>query len=314
MSAGAAEVAPVAVGGETAGDLIRSGAARLAAAGVPDARRDARLLLALVLDLEAAEVLVDPQRPVSGAAQARYAALLAQRAARVPVSRLLGAREFWSLPLRLTPATLDPRPDSETLVAAVLAARPERAAPLRLLDLGTGSGCLLLALLSEYPAATGVGVDRDPAAAAAAAANARRLGLGARAAFLAGDWDDALAQRFDVVVTNPPYLSAADLAAAEPEVRAHDPYAALDGGLDGLAAYRALAPRLAERLGPDGLAALELGADQGPAVAALLAEAGLAVTNRACDLAGRERCLIATPARSGHFAREKSVGPRGNEG
>ena len=291
--------------GQTRAAALRAGAAALAAAGVPGARLDARVLLGAVLDVAPAALGLDPEELLNESQAQRFAGFLAARRARAPVARILGTREFWSLPFALDAATLDPRPDSETLVQAVLDRRRDRTAALRVLDLGTGSGCLLLALLHEYPFAWGLGVDRDPAAAVAARGNAARLGLAGRAAFVAGDWDDTLAQRFDVAVVNPPYLTGAEVAAAAPEVRDHDPRAALDGGADGLAAYRALATRLAGRLTPGGLAAVEVGAGQAAAVAGLLRGGGLDIAAVVPDLAGVERCLIATPSGARDDAREK---------
>jgi release factor glutamine methyltransferase len=282
---------------QTRADALRDAAARLAEAGVESPSRDARRLLAAALDVDVAELLGAGAEPLPAGVAARFAGMVDARARRMPVARILGTREFWSLPLGLSPATLDPRPDSETLVEAVLARVADRDAPRRVLDLGTGSGCLLLALLRELPGATGIGVDRDPAAAATAAANARSLGLTARTAFLAGDWARALTGPFDVVVSNPPYLTTAELAAAEPEVAAWDPAGALDGGPDGLAAYRALLAGLENQVAPAGLVVLEVGADRDGAVADLVADHGLTVRDRARDLTGTVRCVIATDAR-----------------
>jgi release factor glutamine methyltransferase len=217
-----------------------------------------------------------------------------RRAAGEPLSRLRGAREFWSLDFALSPETLDPRPESETLVAAALDAVPDRAARLRLLDLGTGTGCLLLALLSELPNAWGLGIDRAAGAAATARANAVALGLASRAAFIVGDWGEALRGGFDFVVSNPPYIPSADIPALAPEVR-HDPLRALDGGPDGLDAYRALAPDLARLL--RGTALIELGAGQAPAAARIMRTAGLDVRGTRPDLAGIDRCLVLEPGR-----------------
>jgi release factor glutamine methyltransferase len=224
-------------------------------------------------------------------AAARYAGHLARRAGHEPVSRILGHREFWSLDFALGPATLDPRPDSETLVEAALAACPDR--PLRVLDLGTGTGCLLLAVLHDRPAAFGLGVDRSEAAAGTARANARALGLADRAAFLVGDWATALDARFDLILSNPPYIPEAEIAALDPEVRDHDPHLALSGGADGLDAYRDLAVALPGLLVPGGTAVVELGIGQAADVAALFRAAGLDITATPHDLAGIPRCLVA---------------------
>mgnify|MGYP000205648262 CR=1 FL=1 len=299
--------APVA--SPTRGRALADAAERLASAGVESPRRDARRLLAAALDVDVAELLAAGAEPLDADAAQSFARMVEQRARRMPVSRILGMREFWSLPIGLAPAALDPRPDSETLVAAVCQRVAAPGVPRRVLDLGTGSGCLLLALLTELPGATGIGVDRDPAAAATAAANARALNLAGRAAFVVGDWAHALTGPFDVVVSNPPYLRTAEIAAAAPEVAAWDPRDALDGGPDGLAAYRALLPGLEKQVAPDGLIVLEVGAGRSDAVAALVADHGLTVSDRARDLTGAVRCVIATGARpTGGQVRQNGVG------
>jgi len=277
---------------ETVGALLDSATRRLTAAGVETARTDARLLLAAAMRATSDRLLGYPEAPVEDRAARGFAAALDRRLAREPVSRILGEREFWSLPFRLGAATLDPRPDSETLIAAVLARVVERSAPLRLLDLGTGTGCLLLALLSELPRARGIGIDLAPSAVAIATENAMRLGLGRRAQFRIGDWDRGLAGRFDIVVSNPPYIPHREIAALAPEVRRYDPRLALDGGVDGLAGHRALAGLLPRRLPPRGIAAIELGAGQGPAAAAIYEAAGMALLDRVADLSRTLRCLI----------------------
>jgi len=280
----------------TVGALLEAAAARLRGAGVEAARSDARLLLAAALGVEVSTVFGYPERAVGPAASARFEALLARRAAREPVSRILGRREFWGLELLVTPAILDPRPESETLVEAVLEAVGERDAALRILDLGTGSGCLLLALLSELPNAWGLGVDLSLEALEVARDNAARLGLAGRAGFVCGDWSAGLGGRWQVIVGNPPYVSEAGLATLAPEVAGHDPRLALTGGGSGLEAYRRLIPTLPERLDDAGLCALEIGFDQAEAVRALLAGAGFAQVALRADLAGRARCLVARGA------------------
>ena len=221
----------------------------------------------------------------------RFFDLVARRADGEPVARILGRREFWGLPFALAPATLEPRPDTETVVEAALGLVRGAGGAASILDLGTGSGCLLLALLSELPDAAGVGVDRSPAAAAAARRNARSLGLGDRARFVAGDWAEAISGRFDLVVSNPPYIATEHIEALAPEVRRHDPALALDGGADGLDAYRAIVADLPRLLAPSGVAVLELGAGQRDAVAGLARAAGLVVIGSNPDLAGTPRAL-----------------------
>ncbi|MBA4790356.1 MAG: peptide chain release factor N(5)-glutamine methyltransferase [Rhizobiales bacterium] len=265
----------------------------LRAAGLPGADLDARLLFAFALGLPASGLPGDD--PVSPAEVATADALLARRIAGEPVARILGEKEFWSLPFALSPETLVPRPDTETLVEEALALRPDRAAPLRILDLGTGTGAILAALLVEYPAAFGIGVDRAEGAARTARDNLARLGLAARSLVLTGDWAGALAGPFDLVVSNPPYIPSSHIAGLDVEVRAHDPMAALDGGASGLVAYAAIAQALPGLLAPGGLAVLELGIGQEDAVAGLLRTAGLTVAGPARrDLGGIARALAAT--------------------
>lgn len=284
----------------TLAEAVVSAADRLAAAGVEAPRRDARLLACRLLGGGPELLLAHPDRVLTRDEAARFESAVVRRVAREPVSRILGEREFWSLPFALNAATLDPRPDSETLVEAVLAETGDRAAPLRILDLGTGSGCLLLALLSELPRATGCGIDISAEAVAAAGENATRLGLAARARFVVHSWTaglDLAEGPWDVVVGNPPYIASSEIERLEPEVAGFDPPAALDGGGDGLDAYRALIPPAASALRPRGLIALEIGPDQADAVERLLAECGLRPLRRALDLAGAERCLLAAKAR-----------------
>ncbi|KAA5598298.1 peptide chain release factor N(5)-glutamine methyltransferase [Blastochloris sulfoviridis] len=284
----------------------------LVAAGIPDAETDARHLVALACGLDPAGLIVAADRPLGAAAAATLDRLVARRLAREPVARLIGAREFWGLRFALSPATLVPRPDTETLVEAVLEARPDRAVALRLADLGTGTGALLAALLVEYPQAIGVGTDRSLATLVAARANLDRLGLRDRAVLVAGDWGTALGGGFDVVVSNPPYIATGEIEGLDPEVRDHEPKAALDGGPDGLDAYRAILADLARLLRPGGLAVLELGAGQAASVAGIAASAGLVAVRTARDLAGIERALIAAaPEAAARGAGVKELGSGG---
>jgi release factor glutamine methyltransferase len=211
---------------------------------------------------------------------------------------ILGSREFWSLPLQVGPAVLVPRPESESVVEAALAEIADRTASLRILDLGTGSGCLLLALLSELPHASGLGIDRSAAALANPESNALRLGLAGRAAFREGEWGRDLAGPFDVIVSNPPYVATADAASLAPEVRAFEPGEALFAGPDGLGAYQALAPDCGRLLAEDGVACLEIGQGQAAAVEAIMRRHGLRLVSSRPDLAGIERCLMFRPATS----------------
>ena len=292
---------------QAVGAALRQAAERLAAAGIEAPRRDARLLIAHVLDAGVEQVVGYPERPLSREQAARLETLVARRARREPVSRILGRREFWGLELALSEATLDPRPDSETLVEALLAALPDRAARLRVLDLGSGSGCLLLALLSELPAASGLGLDVSAAAVETARRNAARLGLEDRARFALGDWRRGLQGDWPVIVCNPPYIAEGEIAGLAPEVAGYDPYLALAGGRDGLAAYRVLAPAVAGAIADGGVAALEIGVGQAEAVEALLRQAGLSAIERRSDLSGSPRCLLIRAGR----AKKKVVGKAG---
>lgn len=264
---------------------------RLAEAGVETARLDARLLLASVDGMSASAVLLDPGRALAADVEAEFGRLVERRTRREPVSRILGRREFWSLDFAISLATLDPRPDSETLVEAALAQFPPEPRR-RVLDLGTGTGCLLLAVLSERPAWVGLGIDIADEAVAVARANARTLGLSARAHFQAGDWDEGLVGSFDLILSNPPYIPSSEIPTLSPEVASFDPWRALDGGSDGLDAYRALGPAILRLLAPQGRAVIELGKGQVAAIAAIMEAAGLQALERRRDIAGVERCLV----------------------
>jgi release factor glutamine methyltransferase len=260
-------------------------ARQLAAAGIEEARREARILLAAAEGVSAAGLLA-----LDEVDEAKFTPLLRRREAREPMAYILGHREFWGLDFAVSPATLIPRPDSETLIEAVLGAG---ISPRTMLDLGTGTGCLLLATLHEFPQAFGVGVDRSWPAAALARANAAALGMEGRAAFLAGDWAEALAQKFDLVLSNPPYIEAADIAGLMPEVARYEPLSALEGGADGLEAYRAIIAALPRLLAPNGLAVLELGAGQAISVGSMASAAGFSCATRR-SLDGIERAAVLT--------------------
>jgi release factor glutamine methyltransferase len=269
------------------GQLLAEAAAILAEAGIEAPAREARLLLLHALG-RPATALLDRTEPVLAPA---LPPLLARRAAREPMALILGRQGFWTLDLEVSPATLIPRADSEAIVEAALAAAP---APRRVLDLGTGTGCLLLAVLSERKQAWGLGIDLSPDAATLAARNARTAGLAARAAVLAADWSAPLSQaaRFDLVLSNPPYIPTQDLSGLMPEVLAHEPPRALDGGPDGLAAYRHIIATLPALLAPGGVAVLEVGIGQAAPVAALALAQGLAHIATRPDLAGIPRAVV----------------------
>ncbi len=280
-------------GSSTIGAALDAATAALAAAGFDEPRRHARRLLAAALGRSAAELFAHPETALTAAQEARVAEMLGRMLAREPLSRIIGRREFWGLEFVLSAATLDPRPESESVVEAVLSRLPDRTLTYRFLDLGTGTGCLLLALLSEFPQAIGVGIDVAAGAARAARHNAVRLGLAERAHFAVGDWAGAIAGRFDAVVANPPYIATPAIPELPPEVRDYDPHRALDGGADGLAAYRAIAADLPRLLAPGGLFAAEIGLGQADCVALILAQNGLAIDGFAADLAGIIRCVVA---------------------
>ncbi len=229
-----------------------------------------------------------PERSLSDEESRRLAAAAARREAREPLAQIVGHREFWSLDFIVTHDTLTPRPDSETIVAAALALSGGDDRAMHILDFGTGTGCLLLALLHELPQARGVGVDRSAAALAVARRNAAALGLSERAQFVQGEWGTGLSGTFDVIVANPPYIVESELVTLAPEL-GFEPLGALSGGPDGLAAYRALAGDVQRLLAADGVAVLEVGQGQAESVEAILRASGLEIGPRQCDLAGVER-------------------------
>ena len=262
---------------------------------VVEADAEARALLLAATGLSRVDFVLEPQRPLGAAAAARLQDFAERRAAREPASRILGTRGFWTLDIEVTPGVLDPRADTETVVALALRLLGRRRAePLSILDLGSGSGAILCALLSELPAARGVAVDVSPVACRATLRNLARSGVGDRGAALCGNWGEAICTSFDLVVSNPPYIRSTDIAALAPEVALHDPRTALDGGQDGLLCYRRIVsdlPRLLRR--GVGVAALEAGAGQAPEIMELMRSAGLTVIGVERDLGGRERAIAA---------------------
>jgi release factor glutamine methyltransferase len=262
-------------------------------AGIETPELEARLLLCHATGLSHEAYVAALNDALAPDAAARFGAFVERRLAGEPVSRIIGVREFYGRPFRIDASTLDPRPDTETLIEAALA-MVDRETPLDILDLGAGTGCILITLLAELPEASGIGIDKSLPALERARANAQVLGVGDRARFIAGDWLEAVEGSFDLVVANPPYLSAADMAELAPEVRDHDPWPALDGGPDGLSAYRRIAPGLRKALRPGGFALFEIGHTQAEAVSGLLAGAGLAPEEEPWrDLAGRARVVAA---------------------
>lgn len=291
--AGAAD----AFSGRTVETARRALRARLQIRDDASAELDARLLLGEVLGLDLTGLMLAANRVIADDEAARLQAFARRRLDGEPVARILGVREFWGLPLRLCAETLVPRPDTETLIEAALdivSAERRRDDPLRIADLGTGSGAILLALLSELPHAFGIGTDIDPVALRTARDNARQSGFAAHAGFVACDYASALNAGFDLIVSNPPYIRSADIADLAVEVRDHDPRRALDGGPDGLDAYRTIAPAAARLLAPGGILIVELGHDQSDAVADLVIAAGLTLCGPPRrDLSGIRRALTA---------------------
>ncbi len=272
-------------------------AGALRQAGIDTPELDARLLLCHAAALSHETYVARSGEALPAEARAMLDAAIARRLKREPVARITGQREFYGRSFRVDGNVLDPRPDTETLIEAVLAdveAWGLRAAPLRLLDLGTGSGCILITLLAELPNAQGIGSDQSEAALTVAAENARRLGVEPRARFLAADWLDGIDGRFDLIVSNPPYLATRELADLAAEVAGYDPHLALDGGADGLDAYRAIAAAAGQALSRQGRLFLEIGPSQAKPVAAILRHAGLEPEGPALDLAGRARVVTAT--------------------
>lgn len=282
-------------------ELLRTAVAKLAAAGIENPRLEARVLFEHV---QAGTVGGGDDR------QALFHTLVARRAAREPLAYVIGRKEFWSLDFEVGPGALVPRPETETLVEEALRAFPDRSAPLRILDLGTGSGCLLVTALSLYPQARGTGLDRSPAALAWAHRNAARHGVADRATWIEGDWEAARPGPYDLVLANPPYIASAEMPGLGPELR-HEPASALESGPEGLEAYRALGPLLAAVLAPEGVGLVEIGAGQGPAVSAILGVAGLEIRGLVPDLSGIPRVVSAGRDGLGPATFEKSVGNRG---
>jgi release factor glutamine methyltransferase len=267
----------------------------LAKGGIESAQIDARVLLCAALGIDHADLVRNPDCPL-GPGAAAVAFFAARRLKREPVSRIIGHRDFWRARFKIGPAVLDPRQATETLIAAVLdhAARSPREY-WRILDLGTGSGAILCSLLQSLPGSCGAGVDISRDACAIARDNLAALGLARRGLVVRGDWTRALRGPFDVIVSNPPYVVCGEIARLALEVRDHDPRLALDGGEDGLAAYREIIPTSRDLLAPGGLIALEVGAGQHPAVASLLTDAFGAPVKVSLDLDGRCRVVLACP-------------------
>jgi release factor glutamine methyltransferase len=271
----------------TVAEALRDATVALAAAGVEGAARDARLLMAAALGCDSDRLTLRACETVPAAAAARLGAMVSDRAGRRPVSQILGRRRFWGRDFAVTADVLDPRPETETLIAAALAG----PAPARVLDLGTGSGAILLTLLAEWPDAVGTGTDASAAALGVAARNAEALGIAGRARLVRADWAEGVRERFDLVVCNPPYIPAGEIEALAPEVRRFEPRMALTPGEGGLEAYGRIAPELPRLLAPGGRALFEFGAGQEATVAAVFRALGFAPGELHDDLDGRPRVI-----------------------
>jgi len=277
------------------GEILHAATDRLNQQGIDTARLDARVLMSHVLGKDPAWIIGHADEPITEGVKQRFEALASRREAYEPVAYLTGMREFWSLPFHVTPETLIPRPDTETLVAAALEVFKD-GPPARILDLGTGCGCILLSLLSEWSEAQGTGVDIAKPSIAVAGINAAALDMAERAEFFAGDWQLALPAddaEYDLIVANPPYISEPEMADLPADVADFEPHRALAAGADGLDAYRRMAPALAELLRPGGFFLGEIGMKQADTATAILADAGLTVMEIQADAAGRPRCVVA---------------------
>lgn len=266
---------------------------RLEAAGIDSPAIDARLLLEVAADVTRTHIVTDPHRELTAEQDATFNDYLARRERREPVSHIIGRKGFWKIMLGVNAHVLTPRPDTEVIVDLVLAAYPEER-HFSFLDLGVGSGAIALAILAERPHAKALGIDISEEALAVARDNAANLGLASKLALLRGDWTNGMAEAsFDLVVSNPPYIASEEIETLDPEVKDHEPRLALDGGPDGLDAYRQLAPEVLRVLRPDGLLAFEIGHTQAAAVSAILKEAGAEDIRVHRDLAARDRVVTA---------------------
>jgi release factor glutamine methyltransferase len=276
---------------KTRAQALRDLRRTLGEAGFETAALDARLLLLAALGISPTDLITCPDTPLSPGQVETLASYSVRRLAHEPVARIVGEREFWGLPFRLSPETLVPRPDTETVVETALSLIPDREAPLRIVDFGTGSGCILVALLHELPRATGLGVDLSFGALVTARTNASDNRVGGRCHFALSRWGDAVSGSFDLIVSNPPYIASGVIPTLDQEVREHDPQLALDGGADGLEPYRVLLGEAERLLAPEGLLAVEIGYDQAESLKSLAAAHGLEILRVAHDLSGNPRCI-----------------------
>ncbi len=280
------------------GALYQELAEELAAAGIEEPRLEARMLLSFAAGIEQSRIIGYPEDEIAANTATQLNSFAQRRKTGEPIAYITGQKEFWSLNFKVTPDTLIPRPDSETLIEAVLGEIPDRSASLRILDLGTGTGCLLLALLSELPNATGLGVDINPRACEIAEENAARIGLTSRVKIKTNDWMTGLDGEFDIIISNPPYIIESDIAALDLDVNQFEPHLALSGGPDGLAAYHIIAAQCLQHLPPKGLLAVECGMGQATDIKGIFENNNLKVKNILRDIANVERCILATVQKS----------------
>lgn len=283
---------PAGRAGQTVREVLAAARVRLEQAGIETAALDARVLFEYILAKPHAWFYANSDVVVPQTDLARFDDLLARREEREPISQIVGNREFWSLLFEVTGDVLTPRPDSESLVEGVLEHLPDRTKTYRFLDLGTGSGCLLLTLLSEYSAASGVGIDVSPAALQVASRNGARLHLDARVDWMLGSWETKLDADFDVVISNPPYIESAALVTLDRDVVDYDPHLALDGGADGLDAYRAILANVSSLMAENGVVVFEIGEGQADAITILAKANGLQLRSSRDDLSGITRVLV----------------------
>ncbi|MFL5206762.1 MAG: peptide chain release factor N(5)-glutamine methyltransferase [Microvirga sp.] len=276
---------------KTRAEALRELRRTLSEAGFETAALDARLLLLAALGISATDLITRPDTRLSPDEAETLAAFTHRRLGHEPVARIVGVREFWGLPFRLSPETLVPRPDTETVVETALDLLPDRQAPLRIVDFGTGSGCILVALLHELPRATGLGVDLSFGALVTARTNAADNRVGSRCHFALSRWADAVSGPFDLIVSNPPYIASGVIPTLDEEVREHDPTLALDGGPDGLEPYRILLSEAGRLLAPQGLLVVEIGYDQAEDLVSLARIYGLEILRVAHDLSDNPRCI-----------------------
>lgn len=274
-------------------EILNNAANLLAENGIVSARIDARILLENVFGFSREELIAKSDYLPSNAQTDSFNAFIKRRMAREPVAKIIGKKEFWGLDFKTSKYTLDPRPDSETLIEAVLENYPDKNTDLKILDFGTGTGCLLLALLNEYEKANGIGVDISEDALKIALENAKSLGLNNRAEFILSDWDKEISGQFDVIISNPPYIKSEEIITLEKEVCEHDPMLALDGGNSGLEAYRKIIPAAKKLLKKEGMIFLEIGQGQENDVQIILQDNGFSNITTRNDLAGITRCVSA---------------------